>query len=231
MNPPGHNFVYRNCEDALFYLPKEISNYGDEIYSDQVNATEENVLGLEMIGVNIQILNWSDRSEALKKFGYNLEFAEQDFKDRINPEKVNPGEAINYDTSGVLKPYIYSKSGRLSYTYSERMHPQLSMIIENLKKHPGSRQSYLSIWHPNSDGRFLEKRRVPCSIGYHFLLRNDELHMLYLMRSMDANKCFGYDIYTSSKLLEYISDELYVDRGFLHMFIGSAHIFKGENIE
>jgi thymidylate synthase len=226
MNPPGLSMVYTNCHQAMRELKREVKLFGDEVEATSVNSTQILVICKELIGVTFQVLNWTDRVEALDANGYDIEFALKDFEDRINPNRVNPGSAVECDTSGCLKPYLSPKSGRLSYTYSERMNPQLELVIETLMKNPQSRQAFLSVWDRNADGRFLERRRVPCSIGYHFLLREEELHMMYIMRSLDVEKCLGYDLYTSSKLLEYVADRLQVERGFLQFFVGSAHLFE-----
>ncbi len=226
MNPPGLSLVYLNSKEAIPGLKVELDIGGNEFQVDSINSKKVKKICLELMGVNIQILTWADREAMLKINGLSVQFAEQDFLDRINPDKVNPGKAIEYDTNNILKPHLYPKSGRLSYTYSERMNPELTMIIKTLKEKPNTRQAFLSIWHPKSDGRFLERKRVPCSIGYHFLLRNGELTMLYQMRSLEISTCFGYDIYTSSRLLEYVAEQIGAKVGFLHFFIGSLHKFE-----
>ena len=57
-------------------------------------------------------------------------------------------------------------------------------IIETLAREPDTRQAYLPVWFPedtNSDNR----GRKPCTLGYHFMIRNGEMHVVYYIRSCD----------------------------------------------
>jgi len=157
--------------------------------------------------------------------GLSVVFAETDLQDRLSAHPVNPGKAVQFDEVGVLKNYLLP-DGTLRYTYSERMYYQIDSIVDILKTHPETRQAYLSIWDPISDITALEQERVPCSLGYHFLLRNGKLNMLYLMRSLEVTKCLGNDIYTSTRLLEEIAQGVGVEPGFVQFMVGSMHIFE-----
>jgi thymidylate synthase len=237
MYPPGLSLVFTTSRDAVKKLREEVEmihklqSEREPRATHRVNSRElSGVDYKEILGVTFTILDPSDREFMLKENGLSLEFAEKDFEDRVFGPSKNPGEAIKYDTTGVLKPYL-EEDGKFSYTYSERMHYQLPKIIALLREYPDTRQAFLSIWDPQIDSSRLEKRRVPCSIGYHFFLRYNELHMLYLMRSLCVNKNLGYDIYTASRLLDYVAKELGVRPRFLQFWAGSLHIFREEEEE
>jgi thymidylate synthase len=240
MFPPGLSLVFLNSSKVIPELKQEFEFYygpdeekveikegrkGDTVLRVNSRELEQKVEYQEMIGVAFQIINWEDREYMLKANGLSLEFANQDFLDRIGPEPVNPGKAVELDESGVLKPYL-DEEGKFSYTYSERMCYQLPRIIQLLKDYPDTRQAYMAIWQLDRDVDKLESGRVPCSLGYHFFLRDGELSMLYSMRSLEVSTCIGYDIYTSSRLLEYVAEAVGAKVGFLQFWVGSLHRFK-----
>ncbi len=205
---------------------KEIVNkYGEIINNDRVNGKETNKLCREVRNVSVCIRDISDASKMIEENNLNLQFAIEDFLDRILIMRRNPGNAIKYDTSGVLRPYL--KDGKLRYTYNERMHPYLENILELLYKYPDTRQAYLSIWDNKEDCLefVLERERVPCSIGYHFLVRNEAMNLTYLMRSLNVDTA-GYDLFTSSRLLNFVASNVGFPIGSLSLFVSSLHRFE-----
>lgn len=155
----------------------------------------------------------------------SVTFAELDLSDRLSPTPVNPGKAIEVDEVGVLSKHR-KEDGTLTYTYSERMNPQLEKIVTLLKEHPETRQAFMSIWDPNQDVERLEKDRVPCSIGFHFLVRNGKLNLVYYMRSLEVSLCLGNDMYTSTRLLETMAGWLDLEVGSVTFMVGSLHYFE-----
>ena len=72
--------------------------------------------------------------------------------------------------------------------------------------------------------------RIPCSLNYQFLIRNDRLHCIYSMRSNDAIEHFPIDLYCTSGLMEYVVNELKdiypeLKVGSLTYLCGSLHCF------
>lgn len=228
----GHLFVSFSCIELVEELRRELEEVAAPDYElPEDHPLKANSLPLEdtvgykeLLGASLVLLGWSDRERLIEQEGLSLEFAKQDFLDRVGNSPVNPGKAVEIDTTGVLKPYL--SDGLLDYTYSERMFNQLQRVIDLLNTHPETRQAYMSIWDRIVDPERFEVRRVPCSIGYHFLLRNGRLTMIYLMRSLDAGKCIAYDLYTSSRLLEYVAEKVGAEPGALQLVIGSVHQFE-----
>jgi thymidylate synthase len=218
--------IFNNTVDVIPTLRREIEVYGEYVDNDQVNAVKTTKKCKELLGVSFQIIDWSDRDETLRKNELNKLFCDRDVEDRLSPFPVNPGTAIKFDTAGVLKPYINKDTGRLRYTYSERLWYQIDNIIRLLRDKPGTRQAFMAVWDPKEDVAVLERERVPCSIGYHFLIRGNKLIMLYSMRSLEVDKCLGNDMYTASKMLEYIADQVGVEPGYIQFNVGSLHIFE-----
>jgi thymidylate synthase len=108
----------------------------------------------------------------------------------------------------------------------------LQDVINLLRDKPTTRQAYLPIWFPEDTG-VLEGQRVPCSLGYHFIIRKGFMHMTYYIRSCDYLRHFRDDVYMACRLnqhiLEAISDvhpELMP--GLFTMHIVSLHVFMNE---
>jgi thymidylate synthase len=73
--------------------------------------------------------------------------------------------------------------------------------------------------------------RIPCSVSYQFLIRNNKLMCLYSIRSNDYFKHFGIDIYLANSLQEYIVEQLKdkypkLKVGALNYYCGSFHAYN-----
>lgn len=179
----------------------------------------------ELRGTSFRIEEWNDRSDMMQDNGLSTTFAEFDIQDRLSKEPVNPGKAIQFDETGVLSKYIRA-DGTLRYTYSERVYNQIPKIVKLLKEKPSTRQAFISIWDPCLDIEVLEIERVPCSIGFQFLIRDGKMDLIYYMRSLEVSKCLGNDIYTSTRFLEEMAKMVCVDVGTVTFSVGSLHVFK-----
>lgn len=111
----------------------------------------------------------------------------------------------------------------------------LNDVIHLLLREPLTRQAFLPIWFPEDTGA-VHGGRVPCTLGYHFMLRDNEFHMWYPIRSCDFFRHFRDDIYLACRMLLWVLDKLQklsplwekVRPGKLTMQIYSLHIFAPE---
>lgn len=161
--------------------------------------------------------------------GVHEEWVIQEWADRIVGD-LNPGRAWK------LRPEIWreflearhppgSTRGIFSYTYSDRMGGHhIDRIIEELLFHPHSRQLWLPVWWPVDETR-RGQRRVPCSLGYWFVMRDGALHMTYMMRSCDFFTHYANDVALASMLLHYVAQKADVSVGTFTHFIGSFHVY------
>lgn len=117
---------------------------------------------------------------------------------------------------------------RFAYSYSERLHlaAQVGNVVKRLKEDPYSRQCYVSVWRPDVDVTRLGRRRVPCSLGYHFMYRDGALHITYSMRSCELGTFFPNDQFFALKLLHYVAEEVGMVPGRFSHFINSFHCYK-----
>ncbi|MCA1799997.1 MAG: thymidylate synthase [Actinobacteria bacterium] len=109
------------------------------------------------------------------------------------------------------------------------------LIKQQLKIEPSTRQAYLPIWFPEDTGA-VHGRRVPCTLGYHFLIRNGKLQITYYIRSCDFLRHFRDDVYMAGRLAQWMTfrynedcpaaERIRVDKLVMH--IVNFHVFEGD---
>ena len=110
----------------------------------------------------------------------------------------------------------------------------LSDVVHLLASDPYTRQAYLPVWFPEDTGG--GSKRAPCTIGYHFLMRDGKLDISYHIRSCDFVRHFRDDCYLTVRLLLWMLDKCRainedwddVRAGRFVMQIGSLHVFRND---
>jgi hypothetical protein len=84
----------------------------------------------------------------------------------------------------------------------------LSDVVALLVRDRGTRQAYLPVWFPEDTGAEHNGKaiRVPCTLGYHFMIRDGELSCRYYLRSCDVYRHLNNDIYMASRLMAWVAD-------------------------
>lgn len=109
----------------------------------------------------------------------------------------------------------------------------LGGLVRDLAAEPDTRQAYLPVWFPEDTGD-AHKGRKPCTLGYHFIMRNGKLDVTYYMRSCDLAHHFRDDVYLTIRLLLWVLDQCRiqnpgqwrdVEPGRFTMHITSLHMF------
>lgn len=190
----------------------------------------------------------------------NHTWAEAHFQERVSGEPLNP------PPSHEIWPYAqegngqFRETGKFSHTYPERFWPKyagrmmdigptnqlagirfkygdLDDVLDQLTRNLYTRQAYLPIWFPEDTGAN-QGQRVPCTLGYHFLIRDSKLTVTYFMRSCDFRRHFADDVYLAARLAQFVAGNLcdaledaqgskvIADRLIMH--IVSLHVFQGD---
>lgn len=197
-----------------------------------------------------------DAKEQIKP---NLPWADAHFEERIGGLPLNPPPSHEIWPFGNNNNKAFQKDQIFDHTYPERFWPtsagkdiapgevymknkgirfeygDLSDVITKLITDPYTRQAFLPIWFPEDTGK-PSNIRVPCSIGYHFIIRDNRLDVTYWMRSLDMLRHFQDDIYLCCRLAAYIVQKLVnsgkmnmpLQMGYMKFHAVSAHIFDGE---
>jgi hypothetical protein len=166
-----------------------------------------------------------------KQIQPNLPWADDHFLERVGGEPLNPGEQYkNWPYWTEESESISLKDGKFSHTYMQRFWPDdggnLNDVVSLLRRDPYTRQAYVPIWFPEDTGA-VSGERVPCTLGYFFLMRNGKLHMRYHIRSCDLTRYLRDDIYMAVRLQLWVLEQLegHIAPGEFHMDIDSLHIF------
>lgn len=210
--------------------------------------------------------------------GAHLPWAEDHFQERVGGKPLNPppAEAWWPFAQKVNTAHKSEPGGKFSHTYPERMWPKwagdftdrtadsqvvnwdpmrgirfdygdLQDVVFQLARGLLTRQAFLPIWFPEDTGA-VHGKRVPCTLGYHFMIRNNTLQITYYMRSCDLIRHFQDDVYMAGRLAQWMvwklneakTHELAAEEpqglknplkvGDLIMHIVSLHCFSGDRM-
>lgn len=206
--------------------------------------------------VPLGIDQWMTQTEC------NLPWAEDHFSERVCGQPLNPPPSEAWWPFAQEGNKAAKSAGvdKFSHTYPERMWPRfanegetrangrqvfvphngirfeygdLADVVDQLTRGPLTRQAYLPIWFPEDTGAVHEER-VPCTLGYHFMIRGGVMQITYYIRSCDFMRHYRDDVYMAGRLLQWMclevsrqSGNIYTP-GMLYMHIVSFHIFEGD---
>lgn len=235
-----------------------------EWHSQDISG-QEHLITKEIQDCSLSFWIPNDHDELAAQIKPNLPWAEEHFLERVGGEPLNPPpSAKNWPYAQAGHDAHTDASGRFSHTYPERMWPKyadgeyhsaewrrgpghigihfsygdLQDVVTLLEKSPQTRQAYLPIWFPEDTGA-VHGERVPCSLGYHFLIRKRQISCTYMIRSCDFVRHFNDDVYMAARLCQWVREQLsagkgidetppILDVGKLTMHVMSMHIFKGD---
>lgn len=172
-------------------------------------------------------------------------FKLDDPRDRIATEswrKMNIGFAIIDALSHIVgdnrvEPLLqfvpgfiqYSSNGKtIDGSYGARIHMngQIHQVIKMLKENPMTRRAVISIYQGPLDLNGFGGVNTPCTLNFHFLVRNKRLHMKVMMRSNDVILGLTNDIFTFTMFHEYISAKTGIPLGDYTHFASSFHVYE-----
>lgn len=241
---------FKDFPEAMSEIKRDMSEMGVEVKTKTVQ--DKDITGTDEYDT-VELMNYAytviqPRFEDLTP---TQPWADAEWEERLaglNGSPVNPGEAYKLwrdekhswedfleDVHGVpLARTHYERETydpnrvRFAYSYPERLHvsAQVRHVIKRLREDPFSRQCYVSIWRPDMDALRFGNRRVPCSLGYHFMFRENRLHITYSMRSCELGTFFPNDQFFALKLLHHVADETDLSTGRFSHFINSFHCYK-----
>lgn len=187
----------------------------------------------------------------------NLPWAEDHFLERVSGQALNPAPSEQWWPYKVNGNAEHKEGTIFSHTYPERIWPKhadpkghksqgsrarvhmghvndglryklgdLGDIVELMKRERYTRQAYLPLWFPEDTG-VVHGGRVPCTLGYQFMVREERMHIWYYMRSCDIVRHFRDDVYMAVRLAQWMGQQIGVtEMGQLHMNIASLHAFE-----
>jgi len=216
--------IYSSFPDALNELKRDIAELGIKVHPQTMQ--DKNIADdpdYETMEYNNMIYTVTQpRLKDLHDHVKTLDWCEAEWIERLS--FIGPGKASAWQ----LRPEVWEEFAErgFDYTYGQRYADSLWRIISELRDHPDSRQLFMSVWDPVVDIARLGNRRVPCSLGYWFLLRQGKLHITYLQRSADYFTHLANDLYLTRRLQEFVAEEIGASPGNFTHWIGSLHVYK-----
>ena len=191
-------------------------------------------------------------------------------QERVSGDPINPGQTWRiwpYSNSADTHRRSGEKDPQFDHSYAERYWPKaagttpegvlhsdsiaphkgvrfhygdLDDLVTILANEPTTRQAYLPVWFPEDLGAAVQEKRVPCSLGYHFIMRENKLHCVYYLRSCDFVRHFRDDVYLTLRLQLWVLQQCRLARpemdwdnvapGTLTMHITSLHCFTTDRV-
>lgn len=258
---PYEHFIFHRSKIARDLLATEPFNAGKwqalDISASDAHRTYEllNVTYVTDIPLHMDDAQWYIKPD--------LPWAEDHFQERVGGEPINPGKAEAYWPYHRGQGDLHKRAEKkYDHNYMERMWAQklwdddwwaeysgaemsqrfhgyrfevgdLSSVVQQLKRDRHTRQAYLPIWFPEDTGA-IAGQRVPCTLGWHFMIRDNELYLQYNMRSVEIYRHWTNDVYMAMRLAQWMCQQLdFVRPALLTMHMVSFHGFVGDtaNIE
>lgn len=235
--------IFKDCLEMVQEMDRELKVSGITVpvkhYQNQ-ELTGANQNTKELIGVNFVISKpWLKKKEMLdflfKDEAEKIEqYCQQEILDRVDRSGLNPGNSYKIRMDLWQKLMSKKDGDKFDYTYSERINyvRQLDNAIAALKDDIHSRRAMIMVFRPEDTQESMGyQTRIPCSVSYQFLIRNNKLMVIYYIRSNDYFKHFAIDIWLTHAIQDYICQQLQgtypgLKVGSLNYYAGSFHAYN-----
>tara|TARA_R110000851_G_scaffold94758_3_gene205764 strand:+ start:7281 stop:8030 length:750 start_codon:yes stop_codon:yes gene_type:complete len=231
---------------AIQKTKENLYNLGKEVFSGKWQAIDTEVPMWELFNHNVKCAIPQTIEEMVKEVKPNLPWADDHFEERVGGLALNPPPSNEWWPFAQRGNNQFKADEKFSHTYPERLWPphregiryrygDMQDVVQLLEREPFTRQAFLPIWFPEDTGAN-EGQRVPCTIGYQFIRRDDYLHVFYFIRSCDYLRHFRDDIYLAMRKAKWVLETLQgrskkwdnVKLGIFDMKIVSLHVFSPE---
>ena len=194
---------------------------------------------LELLHVSTFVPMSQTIEEMIKEADPMLPWANIHFEERVGGLPLNPPPSHRLWLRGNEE---YMSGDKFSHSYPERFWSKnlhsgirfpigdLETLIHLLKDQPDTRQAYLPIYFPEDISAALIGERIPCTLGFHFIVRDGRLDLFYPMRSCDVIRHMHNDLYMANRLALYVKEQanLEVKLGNIHFVATSLHCFTND---
>lgn len=249
-----------SIHDLLYGLGKKLLDDSQELVTRTWQGIDASNLQMREIRHVFIGYNIPDDKRVLKaEVEPNLPWAEDHFQERVGGLPLNPGEQYKNWPFYKMDDKMRNVGEKFSHSYMERFWPKkawdedtrpingvhtgirfnygdLNDVAELLLNDEHTRQAYLPVWFPEDTG-VVHGKRVPCTLGYLFEIRNDKVDVTYYIRSCDYIRHLRDDIYLACRLGQWIRNYIEdthggpgrLQMGTLRMHIANLHIFDSDS--
>lgn len=231
--------IFKNCLEMIQEIDRDLKVCGITVpvkhyQNKKLKGKDQNTK--ELMGVSFTISKPLQKRKEMLDFMFKEdadrieEYCQQEHFDRTCGNALNPGNS--YKIRKDMWQKFIETGDKFSYTYSERMYWQYENVLKALKEDKHSRQAIIQIFQANIDNKkFGGDTRIPCSVDYQIMIRNDRVYLIYHIRSNDYFGHMPIDIWLAAELIEWIKNKLkYIypelKTGSLIYFAGSLHAYN-----
>lgn len=238
--------TFQSLDEAFQEIQRDVYK-GVPIKSSRVQQRLEGHMVRERMGYEYTIAEGgfpADVTELMKWAAPRLPFWEAHYNDILSwlvaeeTARIYPDNRLFMkDATEALHPALKStfEGNWPAYTYHERLLGMEPSMLSALMKAPDTRRAFWPIYRPEDGVRSSSPTRIPCSLGYQFVIRNlggvDRLLMFYLSRSVDFDTFWLSDLWLAHTLQERLAYQLDVEMGYLSHYIVSFHSFSVDSQE
>lgn len=215
--------LFSSLEEAILEIRRDLSK-APVVQSSRVQNQKEPHLAREAQNYSYTMtpdsLPGSQGLAALASTYFPSDFDEIDYAAWLEWQR---GERIHeaglrfsvFDPADRVHPLLSKlrEGDHWAYTYAERLHGTVEHAATALLMNWDSRRVFIPIFQPIDFLRSHAMTRIPCSIGYHLMIRDipgegRALHMTYLSRSCDFEKFWLSDLWLAAQFQDAVWNEL-----------------------
>jgi len=225
-----------DLKTGLKELRRILFERGYEIQTERWQGGTDHPEFLEILHADLLCPMTNDAKDASDQLNATQPWADTHFDERVSGIPYNPPPSHSMWLKDTDK---YLMDEAFSHSYPERMWcdkerdgirfkwGNLDTAVELLKKENNTRQCYIPMWFPEDLTAAAQGERVPCTFGWHFMLRHGYLHCSYHMRSCDVVRHLHNDLYFANRLAMWLIEKAGIDAvpGMLHFSSTSLHCF------
>ena len=212
---------FYSLDDLLYATYNSIRAEENLIKSKRDEILEITQYGATLINPRIRTSMSLDRRLVKSKFAeFAWYLSKEDDKNYIRPY-IAAYEFEEQENNKILGAY-----GSKVFGSKNGQKPQYERIIEQITKRKNTKQAYLVI-SEIEDYKFRSEqfKSPPCTVGLHFIVRNDRLNLTVHMRSNDAYFGLPHDLFCFTMLQELISCRTKIPLGTYTHYATSMHIY------
>lgn len=186
---------------------EDLDLYRDEIKPNLPWADDhflERICG-QPLNPGVEYANWPWATSAEKHLEdkqFNHNYMER-YWPKLANQVTKPTRTASEYKEGICDYDAYGPDTNPPIRGIRHEYGDLDNVISLLAGEPLTRQAYLPIWFPEDTGD-THSGRKPCTLGYHFIMRNNRLDIVYYIRSCDMFRHLRDDIYLTVRLLFHV---------------------------
>lgn len=207
-----HYFEADNVDDLYLQLIEAISK------EPQYKVSPRGMEVKETTGVVARLTNPKKCSITFKSRKLNYAFAAVEKLEYLSGQ-TSPDRLVFYNTN------FGSYNNEYNFfdgAYPERLAYWYRYIYNLLKADPDTRQAIMTIYGPQDRHK---SKDIPCTVMFHFMIREGKLNMIAYMRSNDLLWGFPYDTSGFCFVQQALAAMLGVEVGYYELHAGSLHIY------